>query len=402
MLVVVLGAVAALAHYASRRGTSESADVERMAPAVGMPGAPSTSADGLKQRIAEAERVLQERPDDVGASLLLSDALLRQARVTGDGRLANRAEHLLTSVLRRSPGHYDALRLLSAVHLSQHRFREALDIAGRARDMRPDDAWNYGVIGDASIELGEYEDAFEAFDTMMTMRPNGAAYARIAYARELKGHARGALEAMQMAVQSTTAHDPEAQAWYVAHVGELYLRMGNLDGAEREFARAGYIFPNYPYARIGQGKVLALRGDRAAALAIFSEQFARAPSLDLAARIGDLHAESGNRAEAERFYQLGEDLAGPGLAQTEASLALFLAERDRKVPEAVKIAETVARTRHDIFTEDALAWAYYKAGRLDEAAAASKRALRTGTRDEKMLARAAVIQAAQTRASRSG
>jgi len=148
--------------------------------------------------------------------------------------------------------------------------------------------------------------------------------------------------------------------------------------------------------------VLALRGDRAAALAVFSEQFARMPSLDLAARIGDLHAEGDNRAEAERYYQLGEDLAGPGLAQTEASLALFLAERDRKVPEAVKIAEIVARTRHDIFTEDALAWAYYKAGRLDEAAAASKRALRTGTRDEKMLARAAVIQGAQPRASRSG
>jgi hypothetical protein len=68
-LVVILGAVAALAHYASRRGTPEAAGVERMAPAVGMPGAPSTSADGLKQRIAEAERVLKERPDDVGASL---------------------------------------------------------------------------------------------------------------------------------------------------------------------------------------------------------------------------------------------------------------------------------------------------------------------------------------------
>jgi tetratricopeptide (TPR) repeat protein len=268
--------------------------------------------------------------------------------------------------------------------------------------MRPDDAWNYGVIGDASIELGEYEDAFEAFDTMMTMRPNGAAYARIAYARELKGHVRGALEAMQMAVQSTTAHDPEAQAWYVAHVGELYLRMGNLDDAEREFARADYIFPNYPYARIGQGKVLALRGDRAAALAVFSEQFARMPSLDLAARIGDLHAEGGNRAEAERFYQLGEDLAGPGLAQTEASLALFLAERDRKVPEAVKNC----RDRG----QDATRYLHGGCARLGllqgrapgRAAAASKRALRTGTRDEKMLARAAVIQGAQPRASRSG
>jgi hypothetical protein len=37
---------------------------------------------------------------------------------------------------------------------------------------------------------------------------------------------------------------------------------------------------------------------------------------------------------------------------------LFLAERDRKLTDALAIAKAVAATRHDIFTEDALAWAY--------------------------------------------
>jgi len=54
----------------------------------------------------------------------------------------------------------------------------------------------------------------------------------------------------------------------------------------------------------------------------------------------------------------------------------------------------VAATRHDIFTEDALAWAYYKTNRLDRAAAALERALRTGTRDERILTHAAAIRAA--------
>ena len=393
-LLVILGVVAALAPFVSWRGARASAEPERMAPAVGMPGAPATSADGLRRRISEMEKLLQERPDDVGSAILLADALLRQTRVTGDSRLSSRAELLLTSVLKDSPGSYDALKLLSTVYLSQHRFHEALKAGERARDLRPGDAWNYGVIGDAAVELGDYEAAFAAFDTMMKMRPNGAAYARVAYARELKGNLRGALEAMQMAVDSTTAHDPEAQVWYVVHVAELHLRMGNLDEAEREFRRAAYIFPEYPLANIGQAKVLARRGQRERALAMFSDQFGRTPTLDLAARIGDLHNEDGHSAEAERFYQLAEELAGPAMAQTEAALALFLAERDRKLSDAVKIAEAVAKTRHDIFTEDALAWAYYKTGRLDEAATASNRALRTGTRDAGMLSRAAAIQAA--------
>ncbi len=394
VVTILVGAVAAVIPHVNWHGTRDQAEPMSIAPAVGMPGAPTTSAEGLAQRIREMEVRLGERPQDNGAAVLLADALLRQSRVTGDGRLPARAGSLLTSVLKDTPGHYDALRMLGAVYLSQHRFRDARDVGRRARDLRPSDAWNYGVIGDASIELGEYEDAFEAFDNMVKMRPGAAAYARVAYARELQGNLTGALRAMQMAGEATSAHDPEARAWYGAHVGDLYLHMGQVAAAEREYRRAAFVFPDHPFAMIGQGKVQAVLGNREGALSIFLNQLRSTPSLDLAARIGDLYAQGGNSAEAERYYQLGEELAGPSIAQTESTLALFLAERDRSLPEAVKVAEAVATTRHDIFTQDALAWAYYKTGRLDEALAASQRALRTGTRDERILSHAAAIRAA--------
>jgi tetratricopeptide (TPR) repeat protein len=396
-MAILIGVVAAVLPRFTGRSPHDPVEPVTIAPTVGMPGAPPTSADGLQQRISETEKRLQEQPEDAGAAVLLADALLRQARVTGNGRLAGRADSLLTSVLKNTPGHYDALRLLGATYLSQHRFREALDIGRRARDLRPDDAWNYGVIGDASIELGEYDDAFQAFDNMVTMRPSAASYARVAYARELRGNLAGALRAMQMASEATGAHDPEAQAWYGAQVGDLYLRKGLLVEAEREYRRAAFLFPRHPFAMIGQGKVEALRGHREEALAMFLDQFGRTPTLDLAARIGDLYAQGGHSADAERYYQLAEELAGPAIAQTETNLALFLADHDRKLLEAVKVAEAVGTTRHDIFTEDALAWAYYKTGRLEEAASASQRALRTGTRDERILSHAAAIRAARDR-----
>jgi tetratricopeptide (TPR) repeat protein len=282
--------------------------------------------------------------------------------------------------------------MLGAIYLSQHRFRDALDCARRARDLRPEDAWNYGVMGDALIELGEYDNAFDAFDRMMSTRPSSAAYARVAYGRELRGDLGGAIEAMGMAEQATPGQDAEARAWYAAQLGELYLRLGELDEADREYRRAAFAFPNYPHAMIGQGKVKAARGDFDGALVVYLEQLKRTSTLDLAARIGDIYAERGDSQESERYYQLAEDLAGPTAVQTEANLALFLAEHDRKLADAVRIAEAVAATRHDIFTEDALAWAYYKAGRLEEAFAVSQRALRTGTRDERILAHAARIR----------
>jgi tetratricopeptide (TPR) repeat protein len=304
---------------------------------------------------------------------------------------------VLNAALKEHPRQYDVLRLLGATYLSQHRFRQALDVARQSRDLRPDDAWNYGVMGDAQIELGDYPQAFDAFDKMSALRPSAASYARVAYARELRGDMTGALAAMQMAASATAPNDPEAQAWYAVQSGELYLKMHRWDDADREYRRAIFVFPDYPLAVVGQGKLQVARGDRDRALALYLEQLKRTPTLDLAARIGDLYTERGDAVQSEHYYQLAEDLAGPGVAQTEANLALFLADHDRKLPAAVEIAETVAAARHDIFTEDALAWVYYKAGRFDEAYAASQRALRTGTRDDALLSRAARIRTAVQR-----
>jgi tetratricopeptide (TPR) repeat protein len=368
-----------------------------MSAGVGMPGGPPTSAAGLSQRIADMEGRLKSNANDLSAAVLLSDALLRQARATNDGRPANRAADVLTAVLKENPGQYDALRMLGAIQLSQHRFRDALESGRQARDERPSDAWNYGVMGDALLELGEYDKAFAAFDTMVSLRPSAAAYARIAYGRELRGDLDGALEAMKLAAGAAPPQDPEARAWYATQLGELHLKRRRLDDADREFRRAVFVYANYPLAMVGQGKVKAARGDRDGALALYLDQVKRTPTLDLASRIGDLYAQQGNTSEAERYYQMAEDIAGPGIAQTEANLALFLADHDRKIGDAVTIAESVSKKRDDIFTADALAWAHFKAGRLDDAYAASQRALRTGSKDERIVGHAAAIAKARGR-----
>jgi pentatricopeptide repeat protein len=396
---VLAGTVAAAIPSVIRSRSTARESPTALGPAVGMPGGPPTTTTGLKQRINDMEARLRARPDDAAAAVLLADALLRQARATNDSRPTNRASEVLKAVLIADPAQYDALRMLGAIDLSQHRFPEALNVAKRARDLHPTDAWNYGVMGDALLELGDYDEAFQTFDKMMELRPGPTAYARVSYARELRGDLPGALHAMELAAKSTPSQDPEAQAWYAAQLGELYLKMDRLDEAARAFRESAFHFPNYPHATIGLGKVKVAQRDENGALAIYLDQLTRTPTLDLAGRIGDLYAKAGEADKAEHYYQLAEDVAGPPSAQTEANLALFLAVHDRKLADAVKIAEAVAATRHDIFTEDALAWTYFKTGRLDEARTASAHALRTGTRDEGLLSRAAQIRASSIRST---
>jgi Flp pilus assembly protein TadD len=53
--------------------------------------------------------------------------------------------------------------------------------------------------------------------------------------------------------------------------------------------------------------------------------------------------------------------------------------------------------RHDVFTEDARAWALTAAGRLDEARTAMERALSEHTRDARLFLHAGVIAASTGR-----
>jgi tetratricopeptide (TPR) repeat protein len=344
------------------------------------------------------EARVRKSPADQAAAVRLADALLRQTRVTGNAGLAARAESVLLQALKADPLSYNARRMLGAVYLSQHRFRDAIRAAEQCQAVRTNDAWVYGVLGDAHIELGEYPEAFAAFDRMTKLRPNAASYDRAAYARELQGDLEGALKLMRMATDATSAQDPESLAWHHAQLGHLYFELGRLTDARREYAHADYAFPGHPFARDGLARVEAAEGDLSDALQIITAEIATTPTPAAAAFAGDLLTALGRRDEAERQYRLAE-AAWKSDVPEPSRLARFLASRGRKIDEAAAIAERVAADRRDIFTEDALAWAYFQSGRLDQARAAAALAMRTGTRDRTIRYHAAAIARASGQAA---
>lgn len=388
---VMIAAVAAMVVSANIREGRRERRPSPVAALLGGPNAPPSSREGLAGRIAAMDARLAADAGDVEAAVLLADALLRQGRISGSAAPSMRAEQVLRQALREAPGNYDALRMQAAVYLSQHRFREAIEVSERCREMRPADAVNFGAIGDAYIELGDYPQAFDAFDRMMTLRPSAAAYSRVAYARELQGNLPGALESMRMAADASEGGDLEAMAWYRAQVGELYLRMGRHAEALQFFAAASQAFQGHPFAVIGYAKTLEATGKKDEAKALLEDVAKRTPTPDVYARLGDLAAAGGSAAEAEKYWALAE-AAWRTEAPEPGHLARFLAERNRKIDEAVTIAESAAQTRNDIFTNDAVAWAYFKAGRTADAKRAIRNALRTGTKDPDILRHARAIE----------
>jgi len=356
---------------------------------LGTAAAATTSRADLERTIAAMRRRLAEG-DDPDAAIQLAEALLRQTRVTGNAGLANEAESALRRVVARDPEDYGACRMLAAVYVSQHRFADGRAEASRCRLMRRDDAWLLGVMGDAELELGEYDDAFEAFDVMMALRPNASSYARASYARELQGDMTRALELMRMALSATAPGDPEAVAWHLAQIGHLQLALGQVREAERSFAHADHVFPGHPMAAEGRARVLIARQDLGGALALLEPQVAAMPTPDGLALIGDVQAALGSAVDADRSYRLAE-AAWMSDAPEPARLARFLATRGRRLRDALDLARREAAVRRDIFTDDALAWALFRAGDIGGAAAAIGRALRTGSKDRTIRYHAAAI-----------
>ena len=356
--------------------------------------AASTTRVALDDTIERMRRRVTADPGDGEAAVVLADALMRAARVQSDAALPLEAERVLRTTLQHGCD-YAARRMLAAVYLAQHRFADALDVAKKAQAEQPHDGWNYATAGDALLELGRYDEAFDMFDRAIARRPDAGVYARVAYAKELRGDLDGALAVMKMAAEATAPQDVEAAAWVRTQLGLLHLQRRELNEARRQFAHAEFLFPGHPYPLTGQVRLAVERGDYGRALQIL-ERLPETP--ETVAMRGDLLAALGQSSNAEAMYVESERLERAGWKSEQpqpGALARFLAARDRHVAEAVRLAERAAAERQDVQTMDALAWAYFKAGRTADASLAIGRALRTGTLDAHIRCHAAVIAEAR-------
>lgn len=362
--------------------------------------ASQTSADASQKstpadlRINTAQSKIKQSPDEPDGYNLLASAYSQKARETGDFSINARAEEALSRSLEVAPDNYDALKLRAKILLTYHRFADALEVARRAQTMRPRDHDVYGALTDALVELGDYEEAVKAAQTMVNLRPDTASYSRISYLRELHGDTEGAIEAMTTAVRAASPQDPENLAWCRVQLGNLLLNGGKPAEAEREFDRALQSFPDYRMALDAKARARIAAGDLESAVSIYRREQELDPnSADAALALGDLYAKQGNIEEAKRQFERFESLELKNAAAENDwhHLVYFWADHNQNLDEALALARRARETRADIHTCDALAWTLFKQGQFTEAKAAIDEATRLGTRDARILYHAGLI-----------
>jgi tetratricopeptide (TPR) repeat protein len=298
----------------------------------------------------------------------------------------------------------DPLVHIALVYMGEHRFKDALDSAQQAISLGSGILAAFAIEGDAYTDMGDYDEAAEAYNTVQTLgrvvsSPLALACmsdSRVAYLRFLHGDSAEAIRLMRSAIAAALQINVprENLAWLYFELGERYFQASELESAALAYRSGIAADPAHYRSLAGLAKVRAAQGAFDESIHLYQRSIAIIPFPVYVEELGDVYRKIGKEKEAQQEYDLVEYIGHLGelnrvLANRE--LALFHADQGIKLLEAVELARKELEVRHDIYTWDTLAWVLYKNGRVEEAAAAMSKALVLQTNDPLLLFHAGMI-----------
>ena len=357
---------------------------------------PVIHAGRLSQIMANLQERLRAVPEDWRSFADLGLAYVQQARVTADPSYYPKAEDVLNRSLKlNATENFNGLTGMAALAAARHDFAAALSWGEKAVAANPASAAAHAVVGDAQVELGQYDAAFHTFQTMIDLRPELSTYARVSYAQELQGSPSAAVRAMELALQA--AATPTDAAWAANQIGDLYWNSGKLAKAEEWYRRAIESDGSFVPPHAGMARVEAARGRNDIAIRGLTWVVDRYPSPEYVIALGDLHAITGQSEEAARQYALvraEERLLRAGGVNVDLEMALFDADHGVDLKHGLAAARQEWARRTSIHVADALAWELYANRRYSQALRYADQALRLGTRNALFFFHRGMIQRA--------
>lgn len=359
----------------------------------------------LNDTIRFLENRVKNDPEDFIAHNKLAVEYLQRLRETGNEEFLELAARAARTSLEILPAEQnrEGLALLARVEFSSHNFSAAREHALQLINLEPNKSFPYQILGDALLELGEYEEAKNAFRQMekfggLQAMTKVAIEQRLARLLLLYGDNPGAMRHFSNALKIALAmSEPpsETVAWCKWQLGETVFAEGDYKSAEKYFHDALKAFPEHIPTIAALGKVRAAQGDLKGAIEQYEKAFRIKPDTAFAAVLSDLYKLSGREEDSKRQYEAVEKyshLGEPNGKPFDRDLALFYANHDWKMEEAYNLAVKEYEHRRDIYGADAIAWTALKAGKLTEAQKAIKKALRLGTLDAQIFYHAGMIE----------
>jgi tetratricopeptide (TPR) repeat protein len=358
-----------------------------------LPDADSNTLTGKAYAAALAK--VRHTPTDAKNWVLTADALAQLQRETMLPEFYNHAELAYQESLRLSPSNVEALAGMASVSGGRHQFSQSIDWANQALAIDPSCVTAIGILGDAALELGDYEGAFTHYQKMMDLRPDLSSWSRAAHLLWLTGDRGKAIWLMEKAIQAG-APFAENTAWCRARMATMLFCDGALIAAEQAIQPVLQAHCSHPHVLFIAAKLAAAKQDFPAAKEFYHRLLESPQKQAALAGLGDLAAAQGDLKIADSYYQQVEVLHAEHAANgihNHGFIAKFLADHDRNPAEALRMAEEHKLTKN-VTEADTLAWVYLKNGQLPQAVTAIKIALSQNTPDPEIHYHTGMIAAA--------
>lgn len=420
-IVLAVGSAASLAGWSNARratppATTQTVESSVVAPVTNVPNATGSatpeqvldaipdplvpsSTTGAKVKkvdteIARWKAMARSKPNEPTYWVNLGDAVMQKSRELMDPNYYDYGEKAYLRSLTLSDRNPEAMLGMAWVAGERHQFANSIEWANKALVIAPQLHAAHGLIGDAYVEIGDYEAAFKSYQTMLDIRPDISSYSRGAHLLYITGDTRKAIWLMDKAVKSGGPY-AENTAWCRAQLATMYLDTGALVPAEQLLKKALKATPDNYHVLAAVARAQEMRGDLKGAIATYEKAIAVTPQHNALIALGDLYAATGDKARSEKLYEqvdaAHEHYLKHGV-NGELYMARFWADHNRQMDRALKIAEATSDLNNPV-DADAVAWVFYKSGKNDEARKMIDLALVKGGKEPVRLYHAGMIYA---------
>ena len=363
----------------------------------------SNSSEWLntKEAIETLEDNIRRNPDHIDSKLKLALGYMQEARVTGNhGYYDALAFQLINEVLNKDSENFEALSAKATLQATAHQFADALETSNKVIKINPHNAYIYGILCDANVELGNYEEAIKAADKMVSIRPDNRSYSRISYLREIFGDYEGAKAAMTLAMNSGISGF-EPTEWARVYLGNLYQLTGDSVKADRLYRQALINRNQYAPALAGLGKLAKERKDYKTGIVFYKKAAKAQDDYFFQQELGELYALNNQNTESQEAFKIAQDMLinhqhptsaengiGHNIDRELAQLFITMNEYDLAYNSAT--AEYIRRP-NNIDVNETMAWACYHKKMYPEAQYYVLKAMNTGSKNAALHYKAGLI-----------
>jgi tetratricopeptide (TPR) repeat protein len=207
----------------------------------------------------------------------LAQFYIQQSRLSGDLRYLGYAQAVLAPWVRHTPAVPDVLVLQATLEQSRHEFSAALATLERALTARPNDAQALLIQATVLRVMGRYAEAGAACEQFSRIVEPRLGALCIQSLRGLNGHLQSAYTTLQQV--SPQGWLSSEKSWWYSELGEMAVRLGRDEEAQRWFQQDLSLVPTDFYVRAAYADLLLRQGRPSEVLRLLQGQESFEPLL---------------------------------------------------------------------------------------------------------------------------